>query len=367
MRFALATLPVVVASLLYACATFSSSDPAPAPANDAAVDTAPPVDECKPVIVDPSSAPECSEPLTTATNCGACGHACLDSPCLEGRCVAERITENEVSAFAVDGTSLYFALGNDIQHADLTQHPPTIDLFFQPIFGSTHYLEAYAGKLWVSTTEQPTVIDLITKEQGGNPHFAPVNTMHGEGTFFPGRIAYYLYPGEGGFELARIDTSNDGVRYKKASSFVPVSRTGDELFWTEVLSTGRQIWGAWDEDQKPVASVGADLKAFAADGTDAYLVAGGFVRRARNGTFVDIAKEAGVALSMAVSGNDLFYLVQRSVPAEERYQVWRVDKCRGGRPVLVYESVNSALTRVIPDGTSHVIIGGQLGLFRVAR
>ena len=106
---------------------------------------------------------------------------------------------------------------------------------------------------------------------------------------------------------------------------------------------------------------------FVADGTDAFLVGGGFVRRAHRGTLTDIAKESGVPISMAVAGDDLFYLVKRSVPAEDRYQVYRVDKCRGGRPVLVYESVNTPVTRIVVDGTSHVIVSTQLGIFRVAR
>lgn len=366
MRVALPSV-AVIAAFAYACSTFvDAEDAPPTPAVDAGADGTAPA-ACTPVIVDFGAPQDCTaDVMTDPQNCGTCGHACVDTQCLEGRCVAERITGVERNVFAIDGTTLYVASGGDIERADLTKRPIAFELF-AGVFGEARYLEAYDGDLYVSTTQQPTIVRLADKAQRGNEQYERVSTLPGDGFFFPGRVAYYVGGPMGATVLARIDTASGDVKKKTESGFFPVARSGEELFWTKTVASGAEIWGAWDADDEPIVRVGTSVEGFAAEGNTVFFAAGGFVVRAERNRITNLANEPGKTLGAVVSGDQLFYLVRRESPVEIRYGLYRIDKCRGGRPVLLYETVNARTSRFVIENDTYLLVSTEFGIFRVRR
>lgn len=370
MRLALLTSPFVVASLVFSCSTFSDADDAPPPTNDAGADAGDGgAAACAPVVVDPNAPPECAADLMSdPQNCGACGHACIDTACRLGYCEASQIS-GPLAAFAVEGKTLYAFVAPDVVRGDLGASPVVLEPFFSGVFGEVRRMEVHAGELYLSTTQVQSIVRIADKTQRENEHWARVATANANGLFFPGATAYYLYDGAtAGQELARIDTGTGSVRYRDANSFLPIARSGNEIYWTESLAGGAYIRGPWDapDDGEPIARLGTGLESFAVDGEDAYFAVGGFVQRAVRGTLTQLARESGTGVAFAVRGDDLYYAVRRETPTDIRHALLRVDKCRGGRPVPVFD-INAAIRSVFFIDDTHVMVGTDSGIFRARR
>ena len=362
-----------VASAIAACSTFSASEEkgTPPPPADGGSEAAPPRATCEPVVFDPAAGSACpGVDLTQPENCGACGHACVDAKCVDRRCEGELLTGPQ-PIVAIDGTKAYAPLGSTIVRADLTKPAPvTFEPYFDNQTGKVNHLEVYAGKLYIGWDNNQTVLvlsDVPAPEE--NVGFKAVETDRIDGHYLPGATSYYLFPDNtAGVNLARI-APNAPVDKKQKSSFLPIARSGDDIFWTEKLGTGgsANLVGPWERADAPIAIVDADIQAFAAEGDTAFIASGGFLSRATRGAEVKrLAIEPGVGVAFAIDGDQLFYAVKRLVDGQERHQLYRIDKCKGGEPVPLVD-VNYEITAIALNEPTHVIVNTAKGLFRTRR
>jgi hypothetical protein len=366
-RIALLSAFVVGASV-FACSTFGGSDgPEPTPAIDAGPEVAPDPGGCKPVVFDPSAPSFCpGKDLTSdPQHCGACGHQCVDTKCIEGRCEVTKLTD-ELPPFGVVGTNLYHQVGSDLHVRDLTSADPVSKVFLPTLSGTVKYIEAYEGVLYIGSTNDQTTLRVADKTPAKNTDFAAVGTTVTDGHFFPGPTSYYLYDDPaGGQVLARIAAGK--VDVKRKPKFTPIAQSGGDIFWTETLSAGANVFGPWESDSDPVARV-QSLEAFAVEGETVFIATAGNVSRVtRNGPAVPLATEPGVGIAIAIEGENLWYAVRREAGGlAPRFHLYRVDKCRGGEPVHVFEE-GATIKRFFFIDSTHVMIDTSNGLFRTRR
>jgi hypothetical protein len=365
-RFALLSF-VATGVVLFACSTFSGSgDDSPPPAPDAGPDVTPDADSCNPVVAQPGDPPTCTADLQSdADNCGACGHRCIDTKCVTGKCESELLTP-PLAPFAIDGTAIYMQVGQDLHVADLTKRPVTFELFRPTLSGTVQYLEVYGRDLYIGSTSDQTILDLDTKLPRHNTDYDAVKTAVVDGHFFPGASEYYLFADPvAGQHLARIQSGSGSVDYKQANGFEPVARSGNDFYWTETLTGGVNLFGPWEATDR-IVSVATKVEAFAAEGATAYFAGGGHLSRATRGAPVtDLAIESGTGVAFAVDGEQLYYVVRRESP-DIRWFVFKIDKCKGGPPVPLFDQ-NKRITGIYLNEPQKMIVNTESGLFRFTR
>jgi hypothetical protein len=364
--------PLIVAGALFACSTFSDAEDTKPPV-DGGVETAASEggDTCKAIVFDPTAPSACAGKDLTSDpkNCGACGHECIDRPCTAGHCEPEQLTDAR-PIIAIDGTTAYVPVGSKIHRADLTKRP--LPVAFEPYFdnqtGTVKHLEVYAGDLYIGWDNNQTILSLSDATPRINDGFVATKAAKVDGHYFPGKTSYYLFDDlTAGVNLARIGADGN-VDYKKQNGFLPVYRNGDAIYWTKKLASTANIFGPWEQDNEPIALADPSIGAFAAEGDTVFLVGNGSLSRATRGAsaVIPLAKEEGAGIAFAIDGEQLFYVVKRASSLEERYAVYRIDKCRGGEPVPLFDT-NQPINAIFLNEPTHVLVNTAIGLFRSRR
>lgn len=320
---------------------------------------------CNPVLADPSVAPSCNSDLATnPDNCGACGHACVDVPCVDGHCLAEKVSET-YALIAFDGLTAYASDGTDIFRADFGKKPIAFEQFFVGVGSGLRRMEVFGGALYLSATSGQSIIDLATRAQRANDAPTKAGISVTSGIFFPGDTSYYLYAGATQ-TLTRL-RSNVADSHT-ATSFEPIIHVGGEMFWTQPNASGVEIFGPWEMADKPFLTLAAPIESFAVDGEAAFFITAGYLKRyARNGSgAANVAIESGIGTAFAIDGDNLFYAVRRESVGQIRYAVVRFDKCRGGAPVEILDT-NTPITGLFAVEATHVLVSTSTGLYRVRR
>ena len=370
--------PLIAAAALFACSTFSDGADDPPPPND---DGGPPAtpdgggDRCTPILFDPAAGSACpGVDLTQAQNCGACGHACVDSPCVEGRCEREQLT-GALPAVAFIGNYAYAPIAgtSKIARADLSKRPVEFIAYFDNLTGTVNHLESYADELYIGWDNDQTILKPGDEPDAGakprvNDGFDAVKTTETKGHYYPGATSYYLFPDmTAGVNLARIGPDK-AVDLKRENDFLPIARNGDAIYWTKKQGSAASIIGPWERANETVAIVDGAIEAFAAEGDTVFVASGGYVSRATRGasSVARLAIEPGVGVAFAIDGDQLFYAVRRTVSGEDRYYLYRVDKCAGGEPVPLI-AINQPITAIYLHEKTHVTVNTASGLFRTRR
>jgi hypothetical protein len=379
-RFALLT-PLAFVGALFACSTFSSAEEpeqTPPPETDAGgVEAAPLPDVCTPVVFDPNGPSACPgvDLQNDFDNCGVCGHRCRTTNCVAGICEREQLTDAQ-PILAIDGTKVYVPLGSKILRSDLTlaTRPLPFETVLDNQTGTVNHLEVHSGDLYIGWDNNQTILKLTDPPTPAlNDGYLRVETDVVDGHYFPGATSYYLFRDKtAGWNLARI-APGDAVRFKKESSFLPIARSGDAFYWTQRLGTtgtSARIVGPWENPDEALAIVDATSEgfAFAAEGDTAFIASGGYLSRATRGAkeVKRLANEEGVGIAFAIDGDQLFYAVRRTVGAQERHRLFRIDKCKGGAPVPLMD-VNVAILAIYLNEPAHVLVNTTGGLFRMPR
>lgn len=375
MRLALLT-PLLAAGALFACSTFGGAEDAPKPSveTDAGQEAAPVPDTCEPVVFDPDGPSQCpgadlqSDPL----NCGACGHLCVDTKCDAGICEREELFTGAKPILAALGTKVYVPEGSTIQRADVAQQRPlTFETILDNQTGTVNHLEVHAGELYIGWSNNQTILKLDEPPTPRpNDGYAAVNTDVVGGHYFPGTTSYYLFPDKtAGEQLARI-APNEPVAFKQQSSFLPIARSGDALYWLQKLGTGNtaKIVGPWDRADESLAIVDSKVEAFAAEGDTVFIASGGYLSRATRGAteVKRLASEEGVGVAFVTEDSQLFYAVRRTIGDQDRHFLFRIDKCKGGVPVPLLD-INQAILGIYLNEPTHVLVNTTSGLFRMRR
>lgn len=365
MRFALVSLAVATAFI--ACSTFSGYGQSP-PAVDAGADVATDAGSCDPTVTPAEEpAPTCNgvavDVTTDPLNCGACDHKCVTAQCLASKCEAEKIVTN-AGAMALDGQALYLDIANEIQRADLTKQPAVPEFFAAAGSGTIRRLEVYNNELYVSRTGDQTILNLGSKVARSNEVLGFVGAAPGDGLFYPGDVAYYVFASpSGGAVMARI--AGGASEQRTADAFLPLAHHAGNVFWTRKLTNGVQVFGPWEKNAEPIVQIGSPIDAFGVDGEDVFFAVGGFLSRASRGTpIVNVAGESGTGSAFAVSDQHVFYAAKR-VDRVEKHVIVRVDKCRGGRPLVLFE--HDVPIHDIAVNDTHVVMFTESGIYRVRR
>jgi hypothetical protein len=273
---------------------------------------------------------------------------------------------------AIIGTKAYVPSGSTIQRADLTQRPlpVTFETFFDNQTGTVNHLEVHGGELYIGWSNDQTILSPTDppapRKNGG---FLAAKTTDVTGHYLPGATSYYLFADPtAGVNLVRI-APDLAVDYKgKQNDFLPITRSGDAIYWTEKLAGSANIFGPWEQVDEPIARVDPTLEAFGAEDDTVFVVGSGSLSRASRGAsaVVPLAKESGIGVAFAIEGDQLFYAVRRTVAAEERHSLFRIDKCRGGEPVPLLD-INVAILGIDVTEPGHVLVNTAVGLFRTRR
>lgn len=369
--------PLIAAVVLFACSTFSDgSDDVTPPSDDGGPPSTPDAsDSCTPVVFDPAAGSACpGVDLTQPQNCGACGHACIDSKCVEGRCEREQLSDaRPIIAFIDNHAYAPIAGTSKIARADLSERPLTFTEYFDNQTGTVQHLEAHAGELYIGWDNDQTILkpgigDALPTPRD-NEGFDAVKTAEFGGHYLPGATSYYYFADSAvGWNLVRIGPDKT-VDLKRENDLFPIARSGDAIYWTKKQGTSASsIVGPWERANETVAIVDGENKAFAAEGDSVFIVSGGYLSRATRGAsaVARLAIEPGIGIAFAIDGDQLFYAVRRMVSGLERHQLYRIDKCAGGEPVPLID-INAEITAIHLHEKTHVTVSTPSGLFRTRR